>query len=488
MTTLTSRSMPLVPLQLNLSALSANAASDASASGSLVHTLHSHVNNCLPADAMHLSPKEERLSPQSRYGSEISLKNSLCDIVHRGSIDSRKSLRNMITDDMSDARSSSVSSYQADSYHKEQDDDQMSYCSDESELSVGKEVESEQPFQNRSKRVPSDADTESVDGSLADRTTAIMSQDDVSNDAHRFPSRIPNIIRPSPTRFQEEFLRKSQLYAEELMKHQMNFMAATRGLNISPKIGDQTFGYPIKSDALSPIRGGDETKIGFRPTIARPSADLEKKWSTIEDRSSQSPEATNFRGIHSHLNAISKITSALGRDMMQFTSPNSITSRENSQSPPTHHFQQMLNNNLAETNLKFSIDNILKPSFGRRITDPLLKRNKNARKNVQRSTENSDKHTGAPIDLTANPATGSSIASAELVAASTPSKSQAPAVTEQDKAATPSKGSGPMVWPAWVYCTRYSDRPSSGKFLNRFPYFVTQSVYCCRLVAPAFRD
>ncbi|EAU76363.2 AGAP008025-PA, partial [Anopheles gambiae str. PEST] len=21
---------------------------------------------------------------------------------------------------------------------------------------------------------------------------------------------------------------------------------------------------------------------------------------------------------------------------------------------------------------------------------------------------------------------------------------------------------GPMVWPAWVYCTRYSDRPSSG--------------------------
>lgn len=26
-------------------------------------------------------------------------------------------------------------------------------------------------------------------------------------------------------------------------------------------------------------------------------------------------------------------------------------------------------------------------------------------------------------------------------------------------------GKEPMVWPAWVYCTRYSDRPSSGKSL-----------------------
>ena len=24
-------------------------------------------------------------------------------------------------------------------------------------------------------------------------------------------------------------------------------------------------------------------------------------------------------------------------------------------------------------------------------------------------------------------------------------------------------GKPPMLWPAWVYCTRYSDRPSSGK-------------------------
>ncbi|XP_022244033.1 homeobox protein engrailed-1-B-like isoform X1 [Limulus polyphemus] len=28
---------------------------------------------------------------------------------------------------------------------------------------------------------------------------------------------------------------------------------------------------------------------------------------------------------------------------------------------------------------------------------------------------------------------------------------------------SPSKTMAPLVWPAWVYCTRYSDRPSSGR-------------------------
>jgi hypothetical protein len=32
-----------------------------------------------------------------------------------------------------------------------------------------------------------------------------------------------------------------------------------------------------------------------------------------------------------------------------------------------------------------------------------------------------------------------------------------------DKVATPECVKGPQLWPAWVYCTRYSDRPSSGK-------------------------
>ncbi|XP_056286798.1 homeobox protein engrailed-1-B-like [Pseudoliparis swirei] len=35
-------------------------------------------------------------------------------------------------------------------------------------------------------------------------------------------------------------------------------------------------------------------------------------------------------------------------------------------------------------------------------------------------------------------------------------------VSGSNGGATPTKESQPMLWPAWVYCTRYSDRPSSG--------------------------
>lgn len=430
MTTLTSRSLPLIPLQLNIGT-----------GDSLMHPDNRMLHNrVLPLDR--LSPKEERLSPQSRYGSETSLRNSICDIDR---IDGRKIIG---TDDMSDARSSSVSSYMADSFNKEHDDDQMSYCSDESELSVGKEVESERQF-NGDKIDP-----------LTERTN-LCGIEEMSNESLRYSSKVPNIVRPSPTRLQEEFLRKSQLYAEELMKHQMSFMAATRGLNISPNVNDHTFGYPVRPDALSPIRSPDESRVGFRPHIR--SNEVEKKWTIMDDRNSMSPEGSQFRGIHSHLNAISKITSALGRDMANLTSPGSITSRDSSQSPPNN-LHQILNNNINDSNLKFSIDNILKPGFGRRITDPLLKRNKTKRKNVQRSTVASEKH-GTPIDLTATMTTTTTTGANDDT--STPS-SAASAGIEQDKVTSTSNSKtdssgGPMVWPAWVYCTRYSDRPSSGK-------------------------
>lgn len=58
--------------------------------------------------------------------------------------------------------------------------------------------------------------------------------------------------------------------------------------------------------------------------------------------------------------------------------------------------------------LKFSIDNILRPEFG------------------------GPRPRDRPVDL-----------------------SKAPAQSSDSKQ--------PMLWPAWVYCTRYSDRPSSGE-------------------------
>lgn len=429
MTTLTSRSLPLVSLQLSLAGNS---------SLSAMHPLQRH-SGLLPPDPLRLSPKDEL-----RFGG-------------RG---------DHPPDDMSDARSSSVSSYQAE-YHKEMDDDQRSYCSNDSELSVGKEVEGEQRFAGRAGSEKHSSDLESVDGSLAERGPGF---EESSSDTLRGATKEQvNVIRPSPTRLQEELFRKSQMYAEELMRHQMNFMAATRGLNLSPKqIAEHTFGFPVRPDALSPGRS-DEPKAGFRPHV-RLNSDLEKKWSAIEDRSSHSPEATPFRGIHTHLNAISKITSALGRDFVHLTSTDSLTSRESSQSPPGP-YNPALNNNINETNLKFSIDNILKPGFGRRITDPLLKRNKAGRKASQRVLPSAEK---TPVDLSAvlaGPAAGPA-SSASTAAPPAAGQRSATAATAQTNASAagetePASGKPPMVWPAWVYCTRYSDRPSSGKSPGR---------------------
>ncbi|XP_039298382.1 homeobox protein engrailed-1a-like [Nilaparvata lugens] len=66
--------------------------------------------------------------------------------------------------------------------------------------------------------------------------------------------------------------------------------------------------------------------------------------------------------------------------------------------------------------LSFSIDNILRPEFGTH-----------------------------PVDLT--------------------KQKSAPVSTPTSKSTPTSQASSPpeMLWPAWVYCTRYSDRPSSGK-------------------------
>ncbi len=83
----------------------------------------------------------------------------------------------------------------------------------------------------------------------------------------------------------------------------------------------------------------------------------------------------------------------------------------------------------GHTALKFSIDNILRPEFGE-IRKPAKSRC------GKRGADDS------PVDLSKD--------------CSADSKQ---AKTEGDG----SGGEGNMMWPAWVYCTRYSDRPSSGE-------------------------
>lgn len=82
--------------------------------------------------------------------------------------------------------------------------------------------------------------------------------------------------------------------------------------------------------------------------------------------------------------------------------------------------------------LKFSIDNILRPEFGERIRKSATKLKS------KRAADDS------PVDL---------------------SKECSDSKNSKTESDSGSGSEGNMMWPAWVYCTRYSDRPSSGKYL-----------------------
>ncbi|XP_013177403.1 PREDICTED: homeobox protein invected-like [Papilio xuthus] len=110
--------------------------------------------------------------------------------------------------------------------------------------------------------------------------------------------------------------------------------------------------------------------------------------------------------------------------------------------------------------LKFSIDNILKADFGRRITDPLTKR---------KSLKSRSFEAKVPVKEAPLPS------KPEVLEARVPeikpidkgaidlSKSDDGSSNQSSTTSTTTGENGPMVWPAWVYCTRYSDRPSSGR-------------------------
>lgn len=91
--------------------------------------------------------------------------------------------------------------------------------------------------------------------------------------------------------------------------------------------------------------------------------------------------------------------------------------------------------------LKFSIDNILRPEFGEK-NKPNPKRNSTRSGRTTKSSRSED----SPVDL-----------SKECF-----ESSKSNSKTESSSSSSTS-GDGNTMWPAWVYCTRYSDRPSSGE-------------------------
>lgn len=223
-----------------------------------------------------------------------------------------------------------------------------------------------------------------------------------------------------------------------------------------------------------------------------------------------------------------------------FGSSNSSTTNHLSADEARHNL--ILNHN----GLKFSIDNILKADFGRRITDPLHKRSKSGstkskfgpspvqgaapQKLAQPQVplhhlkesafsgagvtkpsaflpqskdsnsyfkSNSNSNGSAPrlippqvepprlpelkvqsgsTTLQNNAVTssvgGNSVGGNNGGASDKPAGGNPIDLSKQDQVAEEKalKGDGPMVWPAWVYCTRYSDRPSSGAFFFYYSF------------------
>ncbi|KAM4551359.1 homeobox protein engrailed-2b-like [Odontesthes bonariensis] len=133
--------------------------------------------------------------------------------------------------------------------------------------------------------------------------------------------------------------------------------------------------------------------------------------------------------------------------------------------PPRH---QLPANQQSHTVTNFYIDNILRPDFGRKRKDGssaregqsvrvrtgggLPGRKPSKPGNPQHAEEEED--SGAPDHQHPD----SEARRPDLIAGD--------AVVAGARCRSPEAGAAPaakpMLWPAWVYCTRYSDRPSSG--------------------------
>lgn len=144
------------------------------------------------------------------------------------------------------------------------------------------------------------------------------------------------------------------------------------------------------------------------------------------------------------------------QDYSNFRSPSPAESISSRASPP-------INPEPTIQTLKYSITNILKPEFGKNAvqktkTSPRI----NFKPYETKSCEDEKPFPVAPLGSLCQTVSqiGSRVKSPEPIPrVKSPVKSLLPNPEEIKK----TDGNVPQLWPAWVYCTRYSDRPSSGK-------------------------
>ncbi|XP_030387241.1 homeobox protein invected [Scaptodrosophila lebanonensis] len=340
------------------------------------------------------------------------------------------------------------------------EDDARSCCSETSVLSVGQEQSAAQS-EARQRQQQLLMNTICRPSAFSSVTNASDARSTISTDDGGSPGlpEPPLGMMHAPVSFQEEFLRKSQLYAEELMKQQMQLMAAARLTAVialtkmsqlqMAAAAAAAAAAPTGQDALAQLTA---TALGIAAPSAKPPG-------------------------HSHM------------PLQQLIAHHPYNNINNNNNNP--------NDNLHDSALKFSIDNILKADFGSRLQQRLANgvaaaaskapSGKKATKSlnlVNTTPSLSFSSTLANICSNSNDsnstATSSSTTAVDLVKP-TSSSSPGPARTAEDGSSstatstattTGSSGSNnnssnssgtPMVWPAWVYCTRYSDRPSSGR-------------------------
>ncbi|XP_067908074.1 homeobox protein engrailed-2a [Heterodontus francisci] len=124
-------------------------------------------------------------------------------------------------------------------------------------------------------------------------------------------------------------------------------------------------------------------------------------------------------------------------------------------------------NQLPHRITNFFIDNILRPDFGKRKDGHRDQSHIPGRENVSpsalvsaQSGGNSPGGGGAPPSPSA-PAKKRDVAG-EGALRNGESAEQSQSSDSDSSQSGQNAASQPMLWPAWVYCTRYSDRPSSG--------------------------
>ncbi|XP_066602265.1 segmentation polarity homeobox protein engrailed-like [Prorops nasuta] len=281
----------------------------------------------------------------------------------------------------------------------------------------------------------------------------------------RYPSRepeMPDYPPRIPHGLAHEIVYPS---VERLHRTPISVPLVTR-LSLSPPSAMTVTGLQATTPILHPAACRDprETTLMPHPTHLHPASHVQQH---LQHASQVQHVAAN--AVHQHRLSVGKI---LQRDPVSPSSPGiredsrtsangiqNVTNNGNHRENNHHHHHHNNNNNLQhQASLKFSIDNILKADFGRRITDPISLKKSRPKKVVP----------SRPIDLTKEFLESSS-ESSERSGSETATTNASP--TSVLGGNSTSNASGPpgaepgkqMLWPAWVYCTRYSDRPSSGR-------------------------